>query len=129
MAMEHSAYCADHGLPVTNQNIAYTARVRAAGAFLRARAHKRFIAAVEANGGTYDSDGPERSARMCADYAAYQFEARAMANRRLHRDRQCRRAQAQRVRLIHAAPLRSMAAQHDIDGLGLFDHHRSPAMI
>lgn len=27
------------------------------------------------------------------------------------------------------APLRSRTAQHDIDGLSLFDHHRSPAML
>lgn len=27
------------------------------------------------------------------------------------------------------APLRSRSAQHDVDGLGLFDHHRSPGLF
>jgi hypothetical protein len=129
MAMNNAAYCADHGLAVTDQNLAYTARVRAAATFLRARTYKRFRAAVEARGGSYDSDGPERTARLRADYATAQFENRAMANRRLGRDRQSRKAQAQRVRLMHAAPLRVPVPQAAIDGLALFDSVRSPAML
>ncbi len=129
MAMNNEAYCADFEVPVTDQNLAYVARVRAAGRYLRARAYRRFVAAVQAAGGTYDSDGPERAARMRADYLSFRFEAEAMAHRRLQRDRQSRRAQAQRVRLAHAAPLRTAVAQADVDGLALFDSVRSPAFI
>lgn len=33
------------------------------------------------------------------------------------------------IALRTLAPLRSRTAQADVDGLGLFDHHRSPAML
>lgn len=130
MAMDDHTYCADHGLPLTDQNLAYVDRVRDAGAWLRGRAMKGYRDACLAAGvGFFMLDEPASLAYITACKAAERFEAEAMANRRLHRDRQSRRAQAQRVRLIHAAPLRVPVAQHDVDGLALFGSARSPSLF
>lgn len=130
MALNDIAYCREHGLTPCDRNLAYVRRVRLAAAFLRNRLLDQLEAARDAaGGGIRGPNAPEAIAHRNAYRATEDFEARAMAARRLGRDRQSRRAQAQRVRLIHAAPLRSTAPQADVDGLALFDLVRQPAFI
>lgn len=130
MAILDDQYCADHGLPVTDRNLAYTARVRLAGSYLR----RRSLAILErerdaAGGGIRGPNAPEAIRHRDRWNATEAFEASAMANRRLQRDRESRQAPAQRLALRSASPLRSTAAQDDVDGLALFDQARSPAML
>lgn len=130
MAINDLDYCREHGLSPCDRNLAYVRRVRVAGAFLRNRLLDKLEAARDAaGGGIRGPNAPEAIAHRKAYQATVDFEAAAMAARRLGRDRQSRRAQAQRVRLAHAAPLRSMAPQADVDGLALFDLARSPVLL
>lgn len=130
MAISDLAYCQQSGLEPCDRNLAYVARVRLAGAYLRRRALARLEAARDAaGGGIRGPNAPEAIAHRAEYQATERFEERVMANRRLQRDRISRRAQAERVRLAHAAPLRSMAPQADVDGLALFDLVRSPCLL
>ena len=130
MAINDNDYCEAHGLIPSDRNLAYVDRVRRAGAFLRSRLRKELeLARDAAGGGIRGPKAPENIVFVRGYRETEEFEDRAMAARRLGRDRKSRHALREQLQLRVRAPKRQPVAQHDVDGLALFDQVRSPAML
>jgi len=130
MAANDFDYCEAHGLQPCDRNLTYVRRIRLAGAWLRGRALEQLERDRDAlGGGILGPAHPVNRRNAAACNAAYAFEDRAMAARKVGRDRQSRQASKPRLQLLAAAPLRRPVAQADVDGLALFDSYRSPALL